>query len=63
MDALLSAILSLSGINDLAQNNNVARQGVINHQGAMHLATLSFVRDATEMSSSDGDGDRRRAER
>lgn len=32
------------------QDDTVARQGVMNHQASSQLATLSFIRDATEMS-------------
>lgn len=48
--ALVVGLLSMGALGSLRQDEIVARQGVMNHQSASHLATLSFVRDATEMS-------------
>lgn len=50
INPVLSAILALTGIGNYAQDSNVARQGVMNHQQESHLCTLAFIRDHTEMS-------------
>lgn len=50
MDELLQALLGMGGLSSFRQDDNVARQGVMNHQTAAHLMDLSFIRDATEMS-------------
>lgn len=48
--ALLTAMLGVSAIGSLRQDEAVARQGVMNHQTSAHLMDLAFIRDHTEMS-------------
>lgn len=43
-------LLLLGAITGLRHDEQVSRQGVMNHQIASHLMDLSFIRDATEMS-------------
>lgn len=43
-------ILAAGMLTALRQDDQVARQGVMNHQSASHLMDLAFIRDATEMS-------------
>lgn len=50
MDVLMAAILQVGALTSLRQDDNVSRQGVMNHQTASHLMDLAFIRDATEMS-------------
>lgn len=50
MDEYAIQVLKASMLTSFRQDDNVARQGVMNHQTASHLMDLSFVRDATEMS-------------
>ena len=45
-----SQLLMATMLSSFRQDDAVARQAVINHQGAAQLAILSFVRDATELS-------------
>jgi hypothetical protein len=47
---LLMALLGMGGLSSFRQDDNVSRQGVMNHQTSAHLMDLSFIRDATEMS-------------
>lgn len=46
----LNMILQMGALSAYRQDDNVARQGVMNHQVTSHLMDLTFVRDATEMS-------------
>ena len=46
----IELMLLLGAMGSLRQDEIVARQAVINHQGASQLCVLAFVRDATEMS-------------
>jgi hypothetical protein len=50
MDPLLQQLLIMGAIGSYRQDETVARQAIINHQGASQLAILSFIRDATEFS-------------
>lgn len=43
-------LLLLGAITGLRHDEQVSRQGIMNHQITAHLMDLSFVRDATEMS-------------
>jgi hypothetical protein len=50
MEEFLQVVLQAGALSSFRQDDNVARQGVMNHQVSAHLMDLSFVRDATEMS-------------
>jgi hypothetical protein len=50
METFLQGILTMGALSSFRQDDNVARQGVMNHQTASHLMDLSFIRDACEMS-------------
>ena len=50
MDDFLAQLLKAGALSSFRQDDNVARQGVMNHQVAGHLMDLSFIRDACEMS-------------
>lgn len=50
MEQFLQVLLQAGALSSFRQDDNVARQGVMNHQVTAHLMDLSFVRDATEMS-------------
>lgn len=50
MDPLLLAILGATAVSAFRQDDNVARQGVMNHQTAAHLMDLSFINAQTEVS-------------
>lgn len=50
MDEFLKSILMAGALNSFRADDNVTRQGVMNHQTSAHLMDLSFIRDATEMS-------------
>lgn len=50
MEEFLQVLLQAGALSSFRQDDNVARQGVMNHQVTAHLMDLSFVRDATEMS-------------
>ncbi len=50
MNEVLAGILQLGALSSFRQDDNVSRQGVMNHQIASHLMDLSFIRDACEMS-------------
>lgn len=50
MDTFLQNILAMGALSSFRQDDNVSRQGVMNHQTSSHLMDLSFIRDATEMS-------------
>lgn len=50
MTEFLQSLLQAGALSSFRQDDNVSRQGVMNHQVTAHLMDLSFVRDATEMS-------------
>jgi hypothetical protein len=50
MEEFLQVLLQAGALSAFRQDDNVSRQGVMNHQITAHLMDLSFVRDATEMS-------------
>lgn len=50
MDEFLANALKAQVLSNVAKDEHIARQGIMNHQTACHLMDLSFVRDATEMS-------------
>jgi hypothetical protein len=50
MDTFLQSILSMGALSSFRQDDNVGRQGVMNHQTSAHLMDLTFIRDAVEMS-------------
>lgn len=47
---ILAQLLAVGALSSFRQDDNVMRQGVMNHQIASHLMDLQFIRDATEMS-------------
>lgn len=50
MNEFLTMLLQAGALSSFRQDDNVSRQGVMNHQSTAHLMDLTFVRDATEMS-------------
>ena len=50
VNTFLEMLLQIGALSAFRQDDNVSRQGVMNHQVTSHLMDLSFVRDATEMS-------------
>jgi hypothetical protein len=50
VDEFLANTLKAQVLSAMSKDEQVARQGIMNHQTACHLMDLSFVRDATEMS-------------
>lgn len=50
LNNFLEMLLQAGALSSFRQDDNVSRQGVMNHQVTSHLMDLSFVRDATEMS-------------
>lgn len=50
MNEFLSMLLQIGALSSFRADDNVARQGVMNHQVTSHLMDLSFVRDSVEMS-------------
>ena len=50
MNEFLQSLLMTTALSSSRQDEQVSRQGVMNHQTTSHLMDLSFVRDATEMS-------------
>jgi hypothetical protein len=49
-NTFMSQILAMGALSSFRQDDNVSRQGVMNHQTSAHLMDLSFIRDAVEMS-------------
>ena len=50
MDEFLLQLLKVNAIGSSRADENITRQGVMNHQVSAHLMDLAFVRDHTEMS-------------
>lgn len=50
MDEYAVQLLKIQAVSALRQDENVARQGVMNHQIAAHLMDMAFIRDQTEVS-------------
>lgn len=50
MNEFLAQLLQVGALSSFRQDDNVSRQGVMNHQTTAHLMDLTFVRDACEMS-------------
>jgi hypothetical protein len=50
MDQFLQFMLMTTALSASRQDDQVSRQGVMNHQTTAHLTDLAFVRDMVEMS-------------
>lgn len=50
MNEFMTMLLQMGALTSFRQDDNVSRQGVMNHQISSHLMDLNFVRDACEMS-------------